>query len=135
MKSRARYGWGGGPKLTDYHGPTQTFFGMNFFQFDENSTTLTIANNAWIFGVIAIPLTITFAVWVTWVVVQNKRFIPKSKVTTAEHSHQPAPRARYAAFSLRNWEEEMAAGPCYPMRKPWEPLEVAVPDPSSMNQE
>lgn len=112
---------------------------MNFFQFNENQTMLTISHNAWIFGAIAIPLTIiVFGVWVAWVIVQNKRIIPRDKASAAseqQHGRPPDPQrvrpgiARYATFSLQNWEEEMAAGPCYPIKKSWEQLEVAVPDP------
>ncbi|KAK5064481.1 hypothetical protein LTR84_000314 [Exophiala bonariae] len=116
-----------------------TFFGMNFFQFDESQNLLTTSHNAWIFGAIAIPLTIAvFGVWIAWVIVQNKRIMPKDK-TSAASEHRPSRPsdlqrvkpgvARYATFSLQNWEEEMAAGPCYPIKKSWEQLEVAVPDP------
>lgn len=106
---------------------------MNFFQFNENLAMLTISHNAWIFGAITIPLTLAvFGVWIAWVIVQNKKILPKATTTTApntpHHRRKPV-TARYANFALQNWEEEMAAGPCYPIKKSWEQLEVSLPDP------
>lgn len=45
------------------------------------------------------------------------------------HRRQRPETAKYANFAQQNWEEEMAAGPCYPIKKAWEQLEVSLPDP------
>lgn len=89
----------------------QSFFGMNFFQYNSEKSNITTSGNLWIFFAATIPLTVVvFALWLVWIKWQAISWVP-SKAKSRNRSSTLASTIYFKLPSDLN--DELASGPLY----------------------